>query len=84
MNTAEQVLVVMLAATLGVLLVLLVAIATYVLKIVKSLQSIATKAEHLVESAEEVGNIVRQTAGKLSILGMVQSIVDLVGNKPKK
>jgi cobalamin biosynthesis protein CobD/CbiB len=83
MNTAEQILVVVLAATLAILLVLIIIATVYVIQLIKTLQKIVTKAEHLVESAEEVSDIVRRTAGKLSLLRLVQSVVDMVHTKSK-
>lgn len=83
MNTAEQILVVILAAALAVLLTLAIIATVYVIQLVKTLQIIATKAEHLVESAEQVGNMVRQTVGRLSLLRFLRTVVDLVHNKSK-
>jgi hypothetical protein len=83
MNTAEQILVVILAAALAVLLTLAIIATVYIIQLVKTLQVIAIKAEHLVESAEEVGNMVRNTVGRLSLLRFLRSLVDMVHSKSK-
>lgn len=83
MNTAEQILVIILSAALAVLLTLTIIAVVYIIQLVKTLQIIATKAERLVESAEEVGNMVRTTVGNLSLLRFLRSVVDMVHSKSK-
>lgn len=83
MNTAEQILVVILAAALAVLLILAIVATVQVIRLVKVLQVIALKAENFVESAEAMGEMVKRTVGKLTVLKFVNSIVDLVKHKSK-
>jgi hypothetical protein len=83
MNTAEQILVVILSTTLAVLLVLAIVALAGIIKLVKTLQIIANKAEGFVDSAEAVSNMVRQTVGKLSLAHFVKSVIDLVHKKEK-
>ena len=83
MNTAEQILVVILAAALAVFLVLAIIAAVYVIQLVKTLQNIALKAESFVDSAESVSAMVKQAIGHLSVLRFVRSVVELVHNKVK-
>ncbi|HSX17602.1 MAG TPA: hypothetical protein VLH86_05900 [Patescibacteria group bacterium] len=83
MNTAEQILVVILAAALALFLTLAIIATVYVIQLVKTLQNIALKAENLVDSAESVGSMVKQAIGHVSILRFVRSVVDLVHNKVK-
>lgn len=83
MNTAEQILVVLLAAALAVLLILIIVGTVYLIKLIKTLQVIVSKAEHLVENAEEVSSMVRKTVGRVSLVRLVQSVVAMVHNKSK-
>jgi len=83
MNTAEQILVVTLATALAILLVMAIATLAAVMKLVKTLQAVATKAESFADSAEAVGAMVRRTVGKLSLAHFVKSVVDLVHSKEK-
>jgi len=83
MNTAEQILVVVLAVTLAILLVMAIATLAAVIKLVKTLQVVAAKAESFVDSAEAVGAVVRRTVGKLSLAHFVKSVIDLVHSKEK-
>ncbi len=78
MNTAEQILVVFLSTALAVLLVVAIVALVALIRLMKTLQIIAMKAENLVDSAEAVGDMVRQTVGHLSLARFIKSIVDLV------
>lgn len=81
MNTAEQILVITLAATLAILLVLAIIAMVQVIRLVKTLRSIASKAEGFVNSAEAMGDFARQTVGKLNVLHFLHSIIDVVRHK---
>jgi hypothetical protein len=78
MNTVEQIILVILAAALAVFLILAIVIAVQVIRIIKTLEKLANKAEHLVDSAESAADMVRNTVGQLSILRFVHHIVDMV------
>ncbi|HEV7454386.1 MAG TPA: hypothetical protein VGO07_03945 [Candidatus Saccharimonadales bacterium] len=83
MNTAEQIIVVILGATLALFLLLAIIAAVYVIQLVKALQNIVNKAENLINSAESVTDMVKNTVGHLSVLRFVRSVVDLVHSKVK-
>lgn len=83
MNTTEQIILLILAVTLAIFLVTAITALVYIIRLVKSLQIIAAKAEQLVDSAESVGAMVKQTVGRLSLLRFVKSVVDLVHSKDK-
>jgi len=83
MNTTEQILLVILGAALAVFLTLAIIATVYVIQLVKTLQTIAQKAESLVESAESVGNMVKSAVGHISLLRFVRGVVDMVHNKVK-
>lgn len=84
MNTAEQILVVFLSTALFVLLVLAIAIAVQVLRLMKVLNRISQKAEMFVDSAEKTAEAVKSAVGQLSVMRFVQNIVDMVHKKSKK
>jgi hypothetical protein len=83
MSTVEQIILVILAATLAVFLTVGIVATVYVIQLVKTLQTIAEKAENLVESAETVGTMVKQAVGRLSVLQFVKTIVNLVHKTSK-
>ena len=84
MNTAEQILVVILAAALAVFLVLAIIIAIQVIKLMKVLNEIALKAQEFVDSAEKTAELVKSAVGQLSLVRFVQSVVDMVHKRTKK
>jgi len=83
MNTAEQLLVIILATALAIFLVLAVIIAIQVIRLMRVLQEIAIKAQGLVDSAEATADMLRHTVGRLSLLRFAHSIIDLVTKRQK-
>jgi len=84
MNTAEQIILVILAAALAVFLILAIVIAIHVIRLIKTVEKLAGKAEHLVDSAESAADMVRNTVGQLSVLRFVHHIVDMVTKSKDK
>lgn len=83
MNTTYDVLVIVLSSLLGIFLVLCIAAAVLVLKLVKSLRLVVAKGEHLVDSAEELGETFKRNAGAVGMLRMVMKFMNTV-NKAKR
>ena len=83
MNTAEQILVLMLASALAVLLVLAIIAVVNLIRLLKVLRVLAEKAEGFVESAEATADMVKSAVGQLSLLKFVHSVVDFVKRKDK-
>lgn len=84
MNTAEQILVVILAAALAIFLILAIVIAIQLIRLMKTLQKVADKAEAFVDSAERTAEVVKNAVGQLSIIRFVQNVVDMVQKRTKK
>jgi cell division protein FtsB len=78
MNTAEQILVIVLAAALALFLIIAIMIAVQVLRLVKVLRTMADKAEQLVNSAESAAELFKSTVGKFTVLRFAHSIFDMV------
>lgn len=78
MTTAEQILVAVLATALALFLILAIVIAVQVIRLVKTLQIIAEKAEGFINSAESAADMVKSAVGQLSVLRFVHSVVDTV------
>lgn len=81
MTTAEQILVVFLSTALAIFLVIAIVAGVKTIKLLNTLQNVATKAEGFVTSAEAVGQMVRQTLGALSLSRFAQGIVNFVHGK---
>jgi hypothetical protein len=84
MNTTEQIILVILAAALIVFIIVAIVVVVALIRLLKTLQLIANKAEHFVDSAEAVGSMVGRTVGRLSLFRFVKMVIDLVASKDKK
>jgi hypothetical protein len=83
MNTTEQIILIILAAALAVFLILAIAIAVQTMRLVKTLQVIAERAQEFVDSAESTAEMLKSAVGKVSVLRFAQSVFDMV-TKHKK
>jgi hypothetical protein len=84
MNTASEVLVIILSVTLSIFLIVGIMLMVQVMRLVKGLQEIADKAEKVLNSAESIGHIFRKTAGPVSLFNFVRSVVDTVAEHKHK
>ncbi|HSD55959.1 MAG TPA: hypothetical protein VLA92_02285 [Candidatus Saccharimonadales bacterium] len=76
LSTVQQIILIILASSLAIFLILSVAIAVMVLRLVKTIRVIVEKAERIVESAEAVGDVFKRAAGPMSILRFIQGVMD--------
>ena len=84
LTTAQQILVIFLVTALGIFLVLGIVIAALVIRLLATLRIIAGKAEHLIESAEAVGNVFKTAAGPLGVFRFLHGVMDMVRAKQDK
>ena len=78
MNTTFDILVIVLSSLLGIFLIISIVTAVLVYKLVKALRGVVAKGEHLVDSAEEIGEALRRNAGAVSLLKMVMKFISKV------
>lgn len=78
MNTAEQIILLILAAALALFLILAIAAIVMVIKLVKTLREIALKADRIVDSAETVTELFRKASGPMTVLHFVRGVADAV------
>ncbi|HSX34828.1 MAG TPA: hypothetical protein VLF62_04250 [Candidatus Saccharimonadales bacterium] len=83
MNTTEQILLIILSAALALFLLLAIVIAVQVVRLVKTLRSIADRAQELVNSAENTAEMLKNAVGKVSVLRFAHSVFEMV-TKHKK
>jgi hypothetical protein len=84
MNTSEQILVIFLSTALAVFLALAIVIAIQTIRLMRTLQYMADRAQEFVDSAEKTAEMVKSAVGQLSLLKFASSIFDMVkkhGNK---
>jgi hypothetical protein len=84
MNTAFNVLVIVLSCLLGIFLIISIVSAVLVYKLVKSLRQIVAKGEHLVDSAEALGETLKRNAGAIGILRLVMRFVGSMNKSNKE
>jgi hypothetical protein len=85
MDTSTHVLVIILSVFLALFLLLSIIIATQVVRLLKAVNRVARKAEHIVDSAETVSAMFKDVAGPLAILKVIHNIAQTVqGHKKGK
>ncbi len=84
MNTAYEILVLVLSATLAIFLILSVIAVSLVLKLLGSLRAVVAKGEHIVDSAEELTDTLRRNAGAVGLLKVLMRFVATMNNKREK
>jgi len=83
MNTAFDIIVIILSVTLLTFLVLSIVAVSMVLKLLKSLRQIVAKGEQLVDSAEAIGEALKRNAGAAGIVRTLMTFVSNFSNGPK-
>lgn len=83
MNTAEQILVIILSGSLAVFLLLGIMVLLLVIKILNHIKNITEKAEKIADQAEHVGDIFSKAAGPLAIGRLLANISQNVFHQRK-
>ncbi len=78
MGNSEQILVIILSATLAIFLILGIVALVKLIQILNHLKVISEKAEKLINTAENVGEFFRYTAGPAAIVKLFSNISDVV------
>jgi phage-related minor tail protein len=81
METSQDILVIILSATLAILLVLCIMISVLTIQVLQAVKRISTKAEGIVNTAEHVGQAFSNTAGSMAVVRLVRNIVELATKK---
>lgn len=84
MNTAFNIIVIILSATLFVFLVLAIVVMGMVVKLMQSLRQIVAKGEQLVDSAEAIGETLRRNAGAVNVVRLLMGFVGKFTNEKDK
>jgi hypothetical protein len=78
MNTTFDILVIVLSSLLGIFLIIAIVTGLLVYKLVKALRSVVAKGEHLVDSAEDIGEALRRNAGAVGMVRMLMKFISKV------
>jgi hypothetical protein len=84
MNTSEHILVIMLSTALAVLLVLAIAVAVQAYKLIKAVQRVTDKAEHIIQSAEHASAAFANATGSLAVVRVVKNVLEMVAKSKSK
>jgi hypothetical protein len=78
MNTAFDVLVIVLSSLLGIFLILSIIVAIFVMRLVAAMKRIVAKGEQVVDSAEAAAELFKKAAGPLGLLKTLSNILETV------
>lgn len=78
MNTAFDILVIILSSFLGIFLILSIILLVMAIKIVRSVKRVVEKGEQVIDSAEAAAEMFKKAAGPLGILRTLTNIVETV------
>ena len=84
MTTTFDILVIVLSVLLGLFLILSIAIAVFVLKVVGSVKRVVAKGEQVIDSAEAAADMFKNAAGPLGALRTIMNIVNTVSKHKRK
>lgn len=83
MNTASEVLLIIVSAILAIFLLVLIAAIIYVVKILRQVKRITDRAETVAGSVEAAATAFGRTAGPLAVLKIIAKLVKQ-SNKSRK
>jgi hypothetical protein len=85
MNTAFDVLVIILSCLLGIYLILSIIVIILIWRLVIALRAIVAKGEHIVDSAEAISETLRKNAGGVAIARLLMHFISgMSGDKGKR
>ena len=84
MDTAQEILVIVLSSFLALFLLLNIVALIFIIKIVQSVKRITEKAENLADKAEEIGDFVKHASGPI-VIGRALAVISdtFFGRKSK-
>lgn len=78
-----KILVIILSATLAIFLVLAIVLVVKLIQVANAIKHITTKAEEIVDKAEEVTEMFQKTAAPIAVGRFLSNISDLLSRKGK-
>jgi predicted PurR-regulated permease PerM len=76
MNTASEVLVIIVSSILAIFLIVLIVALVYIVKILKQVRHITARAENVADSMEAAASAFERTASPLAILKIIGNIIE--------
>ena len=84
METAAQTLLIVVSSILSVFLIILCVGTIYVIRVVKRLNQMADRAEHVASSVESAAEAVKNTAAAMPLVRLIAKVVAVAQGKKKK
>jgi hypothetical protein len=84
MDTAAQLLLIIVSATLTVFLIVSIVALILFIQVLKEIKLIARKAEKIADQAEAVGEFFQKTAGPAAIVKLVSNVVHSFSERKSK
>lgn len=79
-----DILVIILAVTLGILLVLSIIAMVFTIKVLRQLKRITERAEHFAHNIEDVSEFFKKSAGPVAITKLLSNIIETMRDKKGK
>lgn len=83
MDTSQEILVIILSTALAVLLILAIAIAVMAIKLLQTVRRITDKAEHVIQTAENVGEAFSNATGSLAFVRVLRNVSKMVSKRAR-
>ena len=84
MDNAEQILVIIVSATLSLFLIISIFVLIKVLKVLDQIKRIGDRAEHVAENVEQTSAYFQKAAGPMAILKVISNLADTFSKTRRK
>ncbi|MDB5169218.1 MAG: hypothetical protein JWO41_574 [Candidatus Saccharibacteria bacterium] len=81
MTTTDTTLLIILTSLLSIFILVCIAIAVVIFKLVRAVQAVVVKAESVVDSVEAAAEVFKDASGKMAMIKLIRNIVDLAHGK---
>lgn len=78
MEDAAAILVIILSVTLTIFLIVAIVLGVWLVRLAKSLNSVAEKAQEIVDNVETASEVLKKAAGPLAAGKFIMNIADLI------
>ncbi|MFZ1323628.1 MAG: hypothetical protein WAQ57_00525 [Candidatus Saccharimonadales bacterium] len=78
MENAETILVIILSVTLTVFLIVGIVLGVVLVRLIKSLNKVAGKAQEIVDNVETASEVLKNAAGPLAAGKLIMNIADII------
>ena len=84
MNTATEILVIIVSVILSLFLIALIVLVVQIIRLIKSLREIAARADKVLTSAGSIGKIFHKASGPVGLINFFRVILETVAEHKHK